>query len=284
MSRKKYIWVIWIVLLAGVILMFSRASPSALAAVTCNNWKPLSMNTDKSFSISGTTCYQIIVPPRRARLTIALEPFSGQFNLYLAPGKRKALLNDIDHKLNFLLPIAPGRALSTYAFKNPSGGYYTIAVEPRSSGNNRFHLKISTEKLISQRQLSASAAGDTEVANARFPSSAVTNEVDFDLGPGVQAIFPFEATCPGKIKATASEWGHYPETLTMILNGPQGQEYLYRESGSPLAIEYTVTWRDVQQGKRWWLTLANFSNNVAKGNLNIEYPGRCESLWFFAAE
>jgi hypothetical protein len=89
---------------------------------------------------------------------------------------------------------------------------------------------------------------------------------------GDRDIFNFTVNNVGTIFAEAT-WTGSASNLALILNGPGQEGYYMREDGtSPLSLSYTITSADLTKGKDWRISIINFEEGNADGNVMITYP------------
>jgi len=80
-------------------------------------------------------------------------------------------------------------------------------------------------------------------------------------------------TRPGTISATAT-WSGNPSSQALIINGPgKVNAYAREDGGSGVSVSYDVTSGDLSSGHLWILSVTNFENNSASGNISMTWPG-----------
>lgn len=268
---KKHLWVI--VLCSTILIVsigfFSGLVRRVLADVTCASTTVLTQGQlVNRTTTGGTVCFRTSVAAGTPVLTLALKAVSGNFDLYVARGANVSPLRDAAHKFN-LSAISPDSPSSTFVLQQPQAGTYTIGIAPRSSGNSSFNFKTSGAPVSSAQSSGSSCTGN--ICSGSYPLTMV---FDASIGSdfGARAIFPIEVLCPGQIRAWAS-WSGSAQTMALILNGPGQVGYFDRKDGrSPLAVSSPVSTANIQQGRRWWVSLVNFSGGTANGSVTIDYP------------
>ena len=85
---------------------------------------------------------------------------------------------------------------------------------------------------------------------------------------------------PGQI-GSASPGRARASTLALIINGPDRPDlsnpvayYARSDSGSPLEVRYEVTQADFQRGRKWRISLVNFSGRLASATVEFTFPAQ----------
>jgi|GEM_PF-6309932 len=108
-------------------------------------------------------------------------------------------------------------------------------------------------------------------------------QFSFDVGSrrGDRDVFNFEVNQTGIITAEASWSGDAPQ-LTLLLNGPTRQEFVRKNGKSPLKISFQVTEQIIKKGKKWKLSIINFSRRgTARGSIKASFPSSTVGLAFY---
>ncbi|NEP89604.1 MAG: hypothetical protein F6K18_23745 [Okeania sp. SIO2C2] len=96
---------------------------------------------------------------------------------------------------------------------------------------------------------------------------------------GDRVIFPIELSKPGRIEVSV-KWEGTARKLALIINGPDRPRqpnpvayYARRDGVSPITLSYNVTSSDFNRGRKWFVSLVNFSGGQARnGEISINYP------------
>lgn len=97
---------------------------------------------------------------------------------------------------------------------------------------------------------------------------------EFNLRGKSREVIEFNVTKQGKIDVRA-EWSGTARSLALILNGPgKVQAYARKDGRSPLRLTFEVTRTILSLGKKWKVSVVNFSSGTtAQGRVHLTYPG-----------
>ena len=244
-------------------------APRALASFKCNP-VTFSVNVSGDYSTSSPKCHSFEVLSNTNLIQIFLKSLSGSFDLYYGEGRINFFsLWDKQNK---------SRAIENetkIAFQQPQAGLHTVGVKPYGSG--RYRLKISTASATSEVSDSQQYSGDLGRAVYKLEIAGAGIELGSKFGDRV--IFPIELSKPGRIEVRLN-WEGTARKLAIILNGPDrpGQPnpvaaYARRDGVSPITLSYDVTSSDFNRGRKWFVSLVNFSGGEARnGEVAINYP------------
>jgi hypothetical protein len=255
-----------VALYALLMLSPSSARP-AYAGVPCITSQPLSSS---STSGSSDGCFRITVPANTSFLRLSLTASGGAYNLYHSQAET-SFLSEWE-KLN----TDAIDSTADYAFIEPLPGPHTIGVSRVGSGAFQLNWAAVGEASLASNQPTSSCSGD--VCTSAIPltvDSGIRVGADF----GDRLIVPVTIGQPGRITVRA-EWQGAPR-LALILNGPDRPEltnpvafYQRVDGASPLTLFYNVSASDFQRGRKWRISLVNFtqSGRQSRGNIRIDYP------------
>lgn len=243
--------------------------PAALAQLDCpSTATPLSESTPVNGT--GARCYQFQVPEASPFVRFEVDA-DDAVDLYFSKGLQTSLsdwdrlnANPIEGDAKFVLVQQdPGAYTVAVASEATTAGYSLSATAGVLSGEDEPPLTVCTE----------GGTCTTALMMRKGPSA-----IELGSSFGDRVIVPFTVTAAGKIEVTAS-WLGTADELMLILDGPKRLElpnpsaYYQRSLGaSPLTLTYDVTSEDVQHGKRFQVSLVNFSGGEASGGIDIETP------------
>lgn len=240
------------------------------AELNCPGAAPLLL---EAAAVSGTSraCYRFQVPEGSPFVRLQVTAGGSPLDLYFSPGLQ-ASLSDWDR-----VNAQPVDGDAKFVMLEPDAGDYTVAVAP-GSGAGRFSLLATAAVTSSGDGPKTTCVGD--ICTSTMPMTLAPSAVV--LGPefGDRVVFPLTVTGVGTVKVDA-RWNGSAGRLALILNGPErpelsnpGAYYARRDGGSPLSLTYTVTAEDVERGRRFWVSLVNFSGGEALGSVEITKPKR----------
>lgn len=251
-------------------LNLTSSVPTTYAGVPCSTPILLFGSTSPSGSASG--CYLAPIGADTSFLRLSLTSTgNATYDLYHTE-TQVSYLSDWD-KLN----DSGVSGEVNYAFVEPAQGNHTIAVM-RTGGTGNFTLRweaVGAASLASSQPINTCEGDVCTSAIPLVVSSGIMVGADF----GDRVIFPLEIGKPGRITVRA-EWKG-AASLALILNGPDRPEqlnpsayYERRDGGSPLTLTYNVSQEDFNRGRKWRISLVNFSGGqaAAQGNIRIDYP------------
>jgi hypothetical protein len=244
-------------------ILFPGTSQAVRADAACD--PPVTFSS----SADGTApeCFWLQVPDTASALTVQLTPRQGQLDLYNHDDQVTTLTND--DLVNADYPID-----TSVSYTIPLGGSDkdTLAV----GGVGSFHLDATAQ---TSDQVSNSCAGGGCITIFVL---TVNLQKGVPIGPkfGDRAIFPIEVGEPGTISADAT-WTGPASSLALILNGPDRMEqpspraaYARVDGRSPLHLSYNVTPADYSNGRKWRVSLVNFTSSGGQdvGQVSIKHP------------
>ena len=271
-TRRIVVLGLLLVIAAGLIGV--PRSRRATAGAQCEVLSELSGSA--SGSAGSPTCYWVRVPDGSTVLGITLDPVGGgAFDLYHSEGQ----VTFLDEKV-VGEEIEARRQVALFA---PRPGTHTLGVVGKR-GDSGFVLTATAPEPTGDLSREPQQICDPGAPTCRQSASlvAVRSGGQLELGPnfGDRITFPFQIGGPGLIEASVS-WTGQSRGLALILNGPERPEtpnpvgyYARVDGGSPLVLRYTVTAEDFRRGRKWQISLVNFSpgGGAVVGDLNITYP------------
>lgn len=254
-------------LILPIVAWAALAAAPALAQAECPaGFVPLAESTPVSGT--GAVCYRFEIP--EASPFVRFEVDAGEaLDLYFSEGLQESL-SDWDR-----INVSPIEGDTKLVLLRPAAGDYTVAVAPNP--------EVAGYKLAA---VAGGGAGeepitictDDGLCSTALPMKAGPQAIQLGSDFGDRVIFPITVPAPGKIEVTA-HWAGAAERLALILDGPKRPEladpvayYARSDGASPLTVTYTVTPEDLEHGRRFQVSLVNFSGGEAIGGIDIQAP------------
>lgn len=244
--------------------------PRALASFECNPVDSL-VNVSGDYSTSSPKCHLFEVPSHTNLIQIFLKSLSGGFDLYYGEGRINFFsLWDKQNKFGTI------ENETKIVFQQPQAGLHTVGVDPDRSG--RYRLEISTASATTG-EVSSSQQCSGNICRQVYKLEIARAAIELGSKFGDRVIFPIELSKPGRIEVRVN-WEGTARKLAVILNGPDRPEqsnpvayYARRDDISPITLSYNVTSSDFNRGRKWFVSLVNFSGGQARnGEVAISYP------------
>ncbi len=273
MKRVRSSLVGLLALLVAAAAFWQVAPLPSQADAPCNS--PITLTQPVESSVSTPRCYRFNVPINSKVLRIKLEAKNnGTYDLYYRTGTFNALANA--DRLNE--SAIAGKAM--YAFMSPASGAHTIVVYPQKNGRFRLEATAVSSASTASNQATSSQAGDMTRGKMDVGAAGSGGLIELGSAFGDRVVFPLEIGQPGQIYARAT-WKGAASKLALIINGPDRPElanpvayYARSDSGSPLEVRYNVTQADFQRGRKWRISLVNFSGGLASATVEFTFPAQ----------
>lgn len=257
MNRKSIF-----VILSGVVVLLALivSSKSYAATVYCSG--PIQRITSRNPIIkvanNQTLCFTFSFSSSKY-MNILLNSSQGKYNLYLAQGSNITRLSD---RINRRV-VEPRGAEKTFPIRDLPPGDYVLAVQPLTSGENRYTIRYD------QFDMNQAQAPPPSSVSASDPSrtASTVNNVSLFLGtvPGSTASFPLLVKCPGQVSVRAS-WSRGPKDMLVEISSQDNNTPVISKRGpSPLNITLNIPESYLYRGSKWSIDLTNISG----GNSNI---------------
>ncbi len=242
--------------------------PRALANFECNPVAS-SVNVSRDYSASSARCHLFEVPSNTNLIQIFLKSLSGRFDLYYGEGRIDFF--GLWDKQNQFGAIENETKI---AFQQPQVGLHTVGIDPDHSGQYRLEMLTSATSEVSNSQQCYGG-----VCRQMYKLKIARAGIELGSKFGDRVIFPIELSKPGRIQVRVN-WEGTASKLALIINGPDRPEqpnpvayYARRDGVSPIILSYNVTSSDFNRGRKWFVSLVNFSGGLAEnGEVTISYP------------
>jgi hypothetical protein len=254
-------------LVPSILIVLSAVAEAmpARAQLDCPaGFLPLAESTPVTGAEAG--CYRFEIPQASPFVRFDVET-AQKVDLYFSEGLQSSL-TDWDR-----VNATPVQGDAKFVLLNPSPGDYTVAVAPEAGPSAAFKLS-ATAGIPSGDDENLTTCTDDGVCTTALPMKMAPQAIQLGSAFGDRVIFPLTIPTPGKLTVTA-HWSGSASRLALILNGPRRSE-----QANPVAayarwdgaLTYSVTAQDLEGGKRFQVSLVNFSGGEALGGLDIQTP------------